>query len=127
MEHWYLPITILPGIGLLILSTSNLLISLSNEIAERLKSKSDSQMTHRKLSQLKLLNKGLVGLYIGAGMMVASGILSGLRIFYDFSTSAGLIAMLLGVVSVFVSITFLILYSLRAVKIRQDQYQESTE
>ena len=127
MEHWYLPITILPGIGLLILSTSNLLISLSNEIAERLKSKSDSQMTHRKLSQLKLLNKGLVGLYIGAGMMVAAGILSGLRIFYDFSTSAGLIAMLLGVVSVFVSITFLILYSLRAVKIRQDQYQESTE
>ena len=127
MEHWYLPITILPGIGLLILSTSNLLIALSNEIAERLKTNSDGKMTHRKLGQLKLLNKGLVGLYIGAGAMVASGILSGLRIFYDFSTSAGLIVMLLGVISVFVSITFLILYSLRAVKIRQDQYQESTE
>ena len=74
MEHWYLPITILPGIGLLILSTSNQLIALSNEISERLKLEiCNDQISQRKLKQLKLLNKGLVGLYIGAGAMVASG------------------------------------------------------
>ena len=128
MEQWYLPITILPGIGLLILSTSNQLIALSGEIAERLKqNNSEDDITPRKLSQLKLLNKGLVGLYIGAGAMVAAGILSGLQNFYHFSNTFGLISMLLGVLSVFVSISFLILYSLRAVKIRQDQYKESTQ
>ncbi|MBL4606126.1 MAG: hypothetical protein JKY02_10835 [Flavobacteriaceae bacterium] len=127
MEHWYLPITILPGIGLLILSTSNQLIALSNEIAERLKLEiCNDQISQRKLKQLKLLNKGLVGLYIGAGVMVASGILSGLQNFYNFSNTLGIITMLLGVLSVFISISFLIVYSLRAVKIRQDQYKEST-
>ncbi|WP_422105952.1 hypothetical protein [Winogradskyella sp.] len=128
MDQWYLPITILPGIGLLILSTSNQLIALSNEIAERLKVKdSEDGISKRKLSQLKLLNKGLVGLYIGAGAMVAAGIFSGLQNFYNFSNTFGLIVMLLGVLSVFVSISFLIIYSLRAVKIRQDQYKKSTE
>ena len=127
MEHWYLPITILPGIGLLILSTSNQLIALSNEISERLKMKiCNDGISQRKLKQLKLLNKGLVGLYIGAGIMVASGILSGLQTFYNFSNTFGIITMILGVLSVFISISFLIVYSLRAVKIRQDQYKEST-
>ena len=127
MENWYVPITILPGIGLLILSTSNLLIALSNEIAERLKLEiCDDQITKRKLKQLNLLNKGLAGLYVGAGSMVASGMLSGLQNFYKFSQNIGLIIMLLGVLSIFISISYLIRYSLRAVKIRQDQYQEST-
>ena len=127
MEHWYLPITILPGIGLLILSTSNQLIALSNEIAERLKlDRCNDQISQRKLNQLKLLNKGLVGLYLGVGAMVASGILSGLQNFYKISNEIGLIVMLLGVMSVFVSITFLIIYSLKSVRIRQDQFKEST-
>lgn len=128
MEQWYLPITILPGIGLLILSTSNQLIALSGEIAERLKLEiCNDEISQRKLRQLKLLNKGLVGLYIGAGMMVASGILSGVQNFYTFSNSFGITTMLLGVMSVFISISFLILYSLRAVRIRQDQFKESTD
>tara|TARA_R110002073_G_scaffold123234_2_gene266846 strand:+ start:28623 stop:29009 length:387 start_codon:yes stop_codon:yes gene_type:complete len=127
MEHWYLPITILPGIGLLILSTSNQLIALSNEIAERLKlDRCNDQISQRKLNQLKLLNKGLVGLYLGVGAMVASGILSGLQNFYKISNEIGLIVMLLGVMSVFISITFLIIYSLKSVRIRQDQFKEST-
>jgi hypothetical protein len=123
MEHWYLPITILPGIGLLILSTSNQLIALSNEISERLKLEiCNDQISQRKLKQLKLLNKGLVGWYLGAGIMVASGILSGIQNLYNFSNTFGIIAMLSGVLSVFIPISFLIVYSMRAVKIRQDQY-----
>ncbi len=127
MENWYLPITILPGIGLLILSTSNQLIALSTEIAERLKLKvCNDQITKRKLKQLKSLNKGLVGLYIGAGSMVTSGMLSGLQNFYKISQNLGLALMLLGVLSIFISITYLIIYSIRAVNIRQDQFKEST-
>ena len=129
MENWYIPITILPGIGLLILSTSNQLIALSTEIAERLKLKvCNDLITKRKLKQLKSLNKGLVGLYIGAGSMATSGMLSRFQNFnfYKISQNIGLTLMLLGVLSIFISIAYLIIYSIRAVKIRQNQFQEST-
>ncbi|WP_299709358.1 hypothetical protein [uncultured Tenacibaculum sp.] len=127
MDNWYLPITILPGIGLLILSTSNQLIALSNEISDRLKLDScDDDISNRKLRQLKLLNKGLVGLYIGAGAMVTSGIISGIQNFYSFSNTFGVIIMLIGVISIFISLGYLITYSLRAVKIRQEQFKKST-
>jgi len=127
MDNWYLPITILPGIGLLILSTSNQLIALSNEISDRLKLDScDDEISNRKLRQLKLLNKGLVGLYIGAGAMVASGIISGIQNFYNFSNTFGVIIMFIGVISIFISLGYLITYSLRAVKIRQEQFKKST-
>lgn len=127
MENWYVPITILPGIGLLILSTSNLLIALSTEIAERIKlKKCNDVITKLKLRQLNLLNKGLVGLYLGAGSMVMSGMLSGIQNFYEISKNIGLIFMLIGVLSIFISIAYLIIYSLRAVKIRQNQFKEST-
>lgn len=127
MENWYLPITILPGIGLLILSTSNLLIALSSEIADRLKlDESNNIITQRKLRQLNFLNKGLVGLYIGAGSMVISGILSGIQNFYHFSQTVSFFTMLTGVISIFISISYLIVYSLRAVRIRQDQFNKSS-
>ncbi|AXT19125.1 hypothetical protein D7030_14125 [Flavobacteriaceae bacterium AU392] len=127
MENWYVPITILPGIGLLILSTSNLLIALSNEIAERIQlKKCNDSITTRKLKQLHLLNKGLVGLYVGAATLVAAGILFGIQNFYDISQNIGIALMLVGVLSTFISISYLIKYSVRAVKIRQDQFNEST-
>lgn len=127
MENWYVPITILPGIGLLILSTSNQLIALSNEIAERIQlKKCNDSITTRKLKQLHLLNKGLVGLYIGAATLVAAGILFGIQNFYNISQNIGITLMLIGVLSTFISISYLIRYSIRAVKIRQDQFNEST-
>ena len=127
MENWYVPITILPGIGLLILSTSNLLIALSSEIAERIKlKKCNDSITTKKLKQLHLLNKGLVGLYIGAATLVAAGMFFGIQNFYAISKNIGITSMLIGVLSTFISISYLIKYSLRAVKIRQDQFNEST-
>ena len=125
MNSWYIPITILPGIALLILSTSNILISLSNEIAGRIKQKSDSALTKRKLTQLNLLTKGLVGLYIGAGCMVVAGILAGIQNYIAVTDDLATIAMLIGVSSLFISIGFLILFAFRAVRIRQDQFNES--
>ena len=39
MQEWYLPITILPALGMLILSTTNQMMSLSNEINSLLREK----------------------------------------------------------------------------------------
>lgn len=125
MNNWYIPITILPGIALLILSTSNILIALSNEIAQRIKQSAEPSMTRRKLNQLNLLTKGLVGLYIGAGAMVIAGILSGIQHFISITKDIGTIFMLIGTMSLFISIGFLITFSFRAVKIRDDQFNKS--
>ncbi|MFT7050169.1 MAG: hypothetical protein ACJAZK_000760 [Psychroserpens sp.] len=61
MENWYLPITIVPGIGLLILSTTNLMVTLSNELSGLINEQSkDDSIIHRKLAQLKTLNRTMV-------------------------------------------------------------------
>ena len=39
--EWYIPITILPGIGLIILSTSNVVLELNREIERLENSKED--------------------------------------------------------------------------------------
>ena len=124
MENWYLPITIVPAIGLLILSTSNLMISLSSEIDYLIKEhlKSESIIT-RKLIQLKTLNRVMVLFYIAVACLATSGLMGGLQIdsiknLPTYCSVLGLIIMLLGLLS-------LIKYSYRAVSIRQDQFKDS--
>jgi hypothetical protein len=121
MENWYVPITILPGIALLILSTSNLLIALSGEIKQRILDKQEKTVTLKKLKQLKLLNRGMVGFYIGSGCMVGAGI----QDFLSYSKLISKILMLSGSLSIFVSIAFLIVFSIRAVRIRQEEFNDS--
>lgn len=121
MENWYVPITILPGVALLILSTSNLLIALSNEIKQRISENQCREVTLKKLRQLKLLNRGLVGFYVGSGCMVGAG----LQDFLAYSINLSKILMLTGTLSIFISIAFLILFSVRAVHIRQEEFNDS--
>ena len=77
MTEWYIPITILPGVGLLIMSTSGLAANLSNEIAALIKDncKGHKQLIEKKIDQLTRLNRAMVGLYFSSGALVLSGIL----------------------------------------------------
>ena len=56
MTDWYIPVTIVPGLGLIILSTSNQLMALSDEIKILIERCIEIDIIKRKLSQLKLLN-----------------------------------------------------------------------
>lgn len=126
MENWYVPVTIIPGIGLLILSTSNLLVALSDEIKNLILDKTTTVMLMaRKLKQLRLLNNAMVFLYLSVAALVVSGLISGLAqsagTHVDFSiyiTIAGIACALLGLM-------LLILYSYKAVKLRQDQFHNN--
>jgi hypothetical protein len=121
MENWYIPITILPGIALLILSTSSLMIALSGEIRQRISENLDHQTTSKKLKQLKLLSRALVCLYVGAAAMVGAGIQN----LFSFSIRISEFLMIVGTLGIFVASSFLILFSIRAVRIRQDEFNES--
>jgi len=121
---WYIPITILPGIGLLILSTSNQMIALSNEIMERFKSEADENVSLRKIRQLKLLNQSLFLLYLSAGAMVLAGFLNGILEIISLPVAVNTSVMLFGVISALIAIACLIIYGRRAVNIRQSQFKK---
>ena len=80
MKDWVLTLTILPSVGLLLLSTTNLLVALSNEIDHILNHDEQKQdeIVKRKLSQLKLLSWTLIALYLSAGTLALDGLVGAL-------------------------------------------------
>jgi len=76
--NWYLPITIIPGLGMLILSTTSQMMALSSEIGSMLANKCSTyqhQISERKIKQLGLLIRASALLYLATGCYVLSGIL----------------------------------------------------
>lgn len=124
---WYVPITIVPGIGLLLLSTSNLLIALSTEIKNLIERQNDLQtVLPRKLKQLRLLNNAMVFLYIAVASFVLSGLIAGLyESTHIMGTEIPIYFTVAGILSALLALCILIVYSFKAVKIRQDQFDNS--
>jgi protein-S-isoprenylcysteine O-methyltransferase Ste14 len=124
MTAWYLPITIIPGIGMLILSTVTQILSISEEVRQlSLQKCSDfqHQIATRKIKQLGLLTRANTLLYIATGFFVLSGIL-GIVIENDSHFSLPGVILYLGAILIFIAIALLIKYSFRAIKIRKDQF-----
>ncbi len=120
MTEWYIPITILPGVGLLIMSTASLVANLSNEIASLIKENCTEykQLIQKKIDQLTRLNRALVGLYFCSGALVLSGILKAVL-------SENIIPealLFLGAILLFGALFYLMRYSIIAVKIRKQQF-----
>lgn len=126
MENWYVPITIVPGIGLLLMSTSNLLSALSNEIKGLLTEHVDyKNLLQRKLRQLKLLNYAMVFLYASVACFVLSGLIAGLyQSTHAMSDDVPIYFSVIGILSCLTALILLMLFSFRAVKIKQDQFKK---
>lgn len=124
MDQWYIPITILPGICLLILSTSNLLIALNGEIFTLTRDQTPIEVVRKKISQLERLSKAMVLLYISTALMVLSGILSAFDLMIG-SFSLGFISMISGVALTLGGLFLLISYATHAVSIRKVQHELS--
>jgi hypothetical protein len=123
-ESWILPITPLPGIGLLIMSTSNIVVALSEEIDHiEHQHQKMTPLIELKINQLDLHNKALLGLYISAGTFTLTGIIMGIYSDQQF------IKWILGVevLIVFISLLLLIIYSFKSVKIRRNQFKENID
>lgn len=127
MEKWYLPITILPGLGMLILSTTSQMMALSSEISGLLQNKCSTfqhLISDKKLRQLGLLTRASVLLYLATGAYVLSGILGALLDSNSFLDLPSL-TLYLGTVFIFMAIVFLIIYAFRAVAIRKFQFENN--
>ena len=122
--NWYLPITIIPAIGLLILSTITQMLSLSSEISGLVSGQCSvfqHKISARKIKQLGLLTRATAMLYVATGCYVLSGIV-GVIFENDGVWSLPSVMLYIGTVFVFIAITLLIIYAFKAVKIRKDQF-----
>ncbi len=124
MEKWYIPVTFLPGIGLLILSTSNIISGLSTEIAILIEKHEPTfeKIIKLKIKQLKLLTNSLTALYITAASFVLAGGLGFLV--KDFKSDMPQYTLYIGVISTFIALFLLIIYAYRAVSIKQQQFND---
>jgi len=115
--EWYLPITILTGLGLILLSTSNFLISLNSEIIEMKKNTENfREIIDLKIDQLKRLNWALVGLYAAIFTFLLSGILG---VFFSKDNLIPFLVLLGGTILVLISSVILIIYGFKSIAIRQ--------
>lgn len=125
--NWYLPITIIPAIGLLILSTITQMLSLSTEISTLVSGQCSvfqHKISKRKIKQLGLLTRATAMLYVATGCYVLSGIV-GVIFENDSVWSWPSLFLYTGTIFVFIAISLLIIYAFRAVKIRKDQFKNA--
>lgn len=126
MDEWYIPITILPAVGLLLLSTSNLIIALNQEIKELLDAaQCEKQLVAHKIVQLTILSYTMVALYIAAAGMVISGLTNGITDFgLSLNRGFSFYTMIVSACLILLAIILLIIYAFRAVSIRKQQFSK---
>ncbi len=113
--EWYGPITVLPAIGLIIMSTSNFIVALNNEIVElEMADKPNEQIIVLKLAQLRRLGIANASLYASCLFFMVAGLST--AIFENEEAQKFL--MIFGVILTTIALTFLFIHSFKAVSIR---------
>ncbi len=126
MESWIFPLTILPGIGLIIMSSTNWATALAGEIERMLNDQKCSRdILHQKIRQLGRLHHALVMLYVAAAICVLGGFLGALTVNWQATYITILVGIGLGFL--FVGTAYLISYAFRATSIKRRQFEERLE
>lgn len=112
--EWYGPLTILPAIGLIILSTAHFLVALNNEIYLLEKEHNHEWVIREKLKQLKRLGRANALLYASALLFLLSSLSKALfESDITFNT-----LMITATFLIALAFTALFIHSLKAISIR---------
>lgn len=116
--EWIAPLTILPAIGLIILSTSNFIVALNNEIynlqIDESRKKILDTIIQAKLKQLTRLGFANAFLYAAALCLLLSSLV---RIFFERAYVFQSV-MVFSTVLITAALVFLFIHSLKAIQIR---------
>lgn len=126
MMEWYFPITLLPGVGLLIMSTSSLSMGLSSELSSLLNQKTcNPDIIQKKIRQLSRLNRALTSFYISSAALVISGLINGLTDgVMPVVTQISEVLLFFSIICILVALTQLVIYAAKAVRIKKTQFEE---
>ena len=130
MNEWVLPITLIPGAGLLIMSTTQIANALSAELNQLIfqRQRIFIPTIRMKLFQLRLLSIALFGLYISCSCFAIAAFLAGLEVSGWFMLEKlGFVLICLGIMAIVIALTLLILYAYRAVRIKQMQFEDQLQ
>ncbi|MFT4665659.1 MAG: branched-subunit amino acid transport protein AzlD [Polaribacter sp.] len=123
---WYIPITILPAVGLLILSTTTQMMGLSTEIGGILSERCthfEHKISALKIKQLSRLTRATALLYVSAACFVLAGILGAiLPEVMGVNEKLPQYVLLLGVVLLLFALGLLINYGFNTIGIRKMQH-----
>ncbi len=127
MDNWIIPLTLLPGIGMMIMSTSHLSTAISQEISGLIHEDTcDTHLVEQKISQMSLLNRALVALYLGAASFAITGLIGAVSAVQDLMIrDTFTVCLILGIGCLLIATIFLITFSMRAVRIKKNQYLKS--
>lgn len=122
--EWYVSIAILPGVGMLILSSSSQVVAVSDELKELL-GKRCTTFQHR-IAQLKIAQLGRVTratnlLYLSAALFVLSGLI-GVFDRQEKVLDLSDYVLITGVVLVLIALILLIDYSFKTIRVRKLQH-----
>ena len=123
---WYIPLTILPVVALLILSTTAQLMGLSSEIGGILSDHCtafEHKATNLRIKQLTRLTRATVLLYLSAACFVLAGILSAI-IPKELGINVSLpqSVLLVGVILMLFALGILIVCGFKTINIRKMQH-----
>lgn len=127
MDNWIIPLTLLPGIGMMIMSTSHLSTAISQEISGLISAQAcDTHLVEQKISQMSLLNRALVALYLGTASFAITGLIGGISTVQDLMIKDTFtVCLIIGIGCLLVATIFLITFSIRAIRIKKNQYLKS--
>jgi predicted membrane channel-forming protein YqfA (hemolysin III family) len=129
MENWIVAITLLPGIGLFILSTSNLAGLLGSEVNLLLeKENTPAKMIRRKIDQLKRLHIALTTLYISAICFIVAAFIGSLKN-AEIETSDKIFGILIitGIGLLMIAIIHMIIFAYKSIYNREQQFKNRLE
>ena len=114
--EWYGPLTILPAVGLIIMSTSNFIIALNEEIILLQKEKEKLMVIiELKIQQLRRLGVANGFLYGSALLFLVAGIM---KVLTNIDSLFNYI-LLTGVLTITVALIFLFIHAIKSVSIRE--------
>jgi len=114
--EWYGPLTILPAVALIIMSTTSFIIALNEEIILLQNNKEELiVIIELKLKQLKRLGIANGFLYGSALVFLIAGIL---KVITHFDKLFNFI-MLIGVLTITIALVYLFIHAIKSVSIRE--------
>lgn len=119
--EWYLPLTLISGGGLIIMSSASQTISLNAEIERLATDKDFSDIVDRKVKQLKRLTLAMSLLYCSMLLIIVSALINAVEV--EVLNTFSFYVLMGGIFCLLFAIVFLVIYSVISVQVRQKQVQ----
>ncbi len=123
---WLSPLLLIPGIGMLVSSTSARFSQIHNEIHHLMNNQNEhtEEILNHLFKRSKMFRNALICLYCAIGILVVSGLIGGIMSAYEADKTWIIILTCAGIIFLFVATVILILESFLSLKIIEEHVKD---